>query len=78
MTTHAATVEAQLSPGVTSRAPHGSNGPRLAPRRVDDDMTPLGIPGRKAALRCRGTQATNGTGFTRGPSPRNPLPIVHV
>ena len=73
MTTYAATVEAQLSPGVTSRAPHGSKGARTAPVRGNDDMTPCGVPGRICGTQVSMHVATNGIGFTHRP-PRWNLP----
>src|SRR5205085_4733020 len=72
------TVEAQLSPSVTSRVPHGSKGYRTAPARWRMTRRRVASLAAEAALRCRSTRATNGTGLTCRPSRHNRLPMVLV
>jgi hypothetical protein len=75
-------VEAQLSPGVTFRAPHGRKVLAWLP---GEGMTPRGSPcatvwspwPQGVAIRST-AKATNGLGFTCGPLPHNRLPMSLV
>jgi hypothetical protein len=78
MTTHAVTVEAQLSPGVTFRAPHGRKVLACHPGEGTMARRLLASLAADAALRCRSTRATHGIGFTHRPPRWNRQPIGHV
>src|SRR2546423_12032161 len=84
MTTRVDTVEAPLSPSVTSplphagTQPHGRKGDRATPARWTMTRRRMASLAADAAFRCPSTWATNGIGFTCRPSRHNRLPMSFV